>query len=36
MVLPFLVVGIGGDAFVVLIKSNLFLPARILGYQEKR
>ncbi len=33
--IPFRVVGIATEAFLALIKSILFLPARILGNQEK-
>ncbi|MFA5252930.1 MAG: hypothetical protein WC454_10150 [Phycisphaerae bacterium] len=34
--IPFRIVGIAAEAFLVLIKSILFLPARILGHQEKK
>ncbi|MBN1391698.1 MAG: hypothetical protein JW947_02720 [Sedimentisphaerales bacterium] len=33
--IPFRVVGIAAEAFLALIKTILFLPARILGHQEK-
>jgi len=34
--IPFRIVGIAAEAFLSLIKSILFLPARILGNREKR
>jgi hypothetical protein len=34
--IPFRVVGVAAEAFLALIKSILFLPARILGHQQKR
>jgi hypothetical protein len=34
--IPFRVVGIAAEAFLALIKTILFLPARILGHQEKK
>ncbi len=33
--IPFRVVGIAMDAFLALVKSVLFLPAKLLGYKEK-
>jgi hypothetical protein len=33
--IPFRIVGIAAEAFLALIKSILFLPARILGNREK-
>jgi hypothetical protein len=33
--IPFRIVGIAAEAFLSLIKSILFLPARILGQRDK-
>jgi hypothetical protein len=33
--IPFRIVGIAAEAFLALIKSILFLPARILDHNEK-
>jgi hypothetical protein len=33
--IPFRVIAIAADALLVLVKSILFLPAKILGYREK-
>ena len=33
--IPFRVVGIAMEAFLALVKSVLFLPAKLLGYKEK-
>jgi len=33
--IPFRVVAIVADALLALVKSILFLPAKILGYREK-
>jgi hypothetical protein len=33
--IPFRIVGIAAEAFLALIKSILFLPARLLGHQDK-
>jgi hypothetical protein len=33
--IPFRVVGIAAEAFLALIKAILFLPARLLGHQDK-
>jgi hypothetical protein len=33
--IPFRVIAIAADALLALVKSILFLPAKILGYREK-
>lgn len=33
--IPFRIVGTAMEAFLALVKSILFLPARMLGYTEK-
>jgi hypothetical protein len=33
--IPFKIVAIAANAFLALVKSILFLPAKILGYKEK-
>jgi hypothetical protein len=33
--IPFRIVGIVADAFLALLKTILFLPARLLGHQDK-
>ena len=32
--IPFKIVGVAMDALLALVKSILFLPARVLGYRE--
>ncbi len=34
--IPFRIVGVAMDALIALVKTILFLPARILGHRESR